>query len=169
MTDVDVGILAATRQSWKKRSVRDVLVDVMAENPGVGEQKLLKKFVEHLEEDSGDLAVTAEYAFINTYRRLQAEPTAEERCNIAKQRVEKAKKVADAACDHAEKVKAIKEQIMLLNLEMPNGKKLSDCTGRECDRFGGWFKTLAKKVGATKRVGDIFDETKLRAVYEQSK
>jgi len=169
MTNVDVGILAATRQSWKKRSVRDVLVDVMTENPDISEPKLLKKFVEHLEENPHDLAAVAEYAFINTYRRLKDEPTADERCEMAKAKVEKAKKIADAACEHAEKVQAIKAQIMLLSLEMPNGKKLSDCTGKECDRFGGWFKTLAKKIGATKRVGDVFDENKLRAVYEQNK
>jgi hypothetical protein len=56
----------------------------------------------------------------------------------------------------------------VLGLKMPNGKALRDCTGRECDHFGGWFKRLATKVGPDKRVGDVLTEADVRAIYAEA-
>ena len=112
------------------------------------------------------MAVAAEYAFINTYRRLQAEPTADQRAQIAKQRAKQAQKLADAIAKHAETVRSIKEQITLLNWEMPNGKRLRNCTGAECVECGGWLAKVGKKVGTTKRVGEVLNEKEVRAILE---
>jgi hypothetical protein len=60
---------------------------------------------------------------------------------------------------------------MLLDLLMPNGKALRDCTGAECDRFGKadeqrgrWLQRVAAEVGPTRRVGDVLGEKQLKTL-----
>jgi hypothetical protein len=59
----------------------------------------------------------------------------------------------------------------LLDLLMPNGKPLRDCTGGECERYGKadeqrglWLQRVAAKVGPDKHVGEVLDERQLKAL-----
>lgn len=63
--------------------------------------------------------------------------------------------------------KIIKERIhvILMNLPMPNGKLLRDCTGAECVKFGGWFATIAKNIKPTEKVGKKLTEIDLQNLY----
>lgn len=56
-------------------------------------------------------------------------------------------------------------QLVLMNLKMPNGKLLRDCTGADCSRFGGWCLDIAKRIGATEKVGKHLTETDLQNLY----
>jgi hypothetical protein len=51
-----------------------------------------------------------------------------------------------------------------LKLTMPNGKKLSDCTGKECIAFGGLFQKIGERVGPDKRIGDVLTEKQIAAL-----
>jgi hypothetical protein len=44
------------------------------------------------------------------------------------------------------------QNIVLLDLVQPNGKKLGDCTGRECRQMGGVWKASLTKIAD--RIGD---------------
>ena len=56
----------------------------------------------------------------------------------------------------------------LLDLVMPNGKPLRDCTGKDCERFGKadeqrgrWLRRIATEVGPRRRVGVVLSERQL--------
>lgn len=55
----------------------------------------------------------------------------------------------------------------VLNLVVPNGKHLGDCTGAECMSFGGWFVRVAEKVGPKRLVRDVLSEKQLRELYNK--
>jgi len=60
----------------------------------------------------------------------------------------------------------------LLNLKMPDGRKLSDWTAADCDAAGGWLKAVGRRIRRgwadagdgfydSKTVGETFDEAAL--------
>jgi hypothetical protein len=121
------GTLAATRQTWRTKAVRDLLADIVAANHGASDKTLLAKFIERLREDDEYFLAAAAYAFDNALLALRREdkrPTAVQKATTATVR-------AREAVEHARMVARIKVKVML-NLSMPNGKKLRSCTGSEC-------------------------------------
>jgi hypothetical protein len=62
-----------------------------------------------------------------------------------------------------DEINGMKFKIMgkALELIMPNGKKLGQCTGTDCLRFGGWLSKVGEAVGPTRLVGDVFSENDL--------
>lgn len=62
-----------------------------------------------------------------------------------------------------ESIKNLKMQIVgkALELVMPNGKALAQCTGGECLRFGGWLARVGEVVGPNRLVGDVLGEKDL--------
>lgn len=70
--------------------------------------------------------------------------------------------------------KVIKEraQIELLKMLMPNGKKLSDCTGADCTKLGNtvgpWLLKLGRRLRPRQHVGTVFSETELAEIYHMS-
>ena len=68
-----------------------------------------------------------------------------------------------------EKAIEAKAQIILLDLVLPNGKALRDCTGRDCKqmsgKMGGWLQKIAERVKPTQFVGDVLKEADVRKLY----
>lgn len=56
----------------------------------------------------------------------------------------------------------------LLQLVMPNGKKLAQCTGAECIEFGGWYTTIGEYVGANNLVGKVLNESDILRLLGRS-
>jgi hypothetical protein len=69
----------------------------------------------------------------------------------------------NAAADLQDKVNKASQQIKgrALQLVMPNGKRLSECTGAECCKFGGWFTKIGEKIGKRAIVGEALTEKEL--------
>jgi hypothetical protein len=126
MTLITSGELGATRQTWRAKSVRDLLVEIVTTKPQASDQKLLKAFIAHLREDDDYFLAAAEYAFDNALRALRREQL----------RPAAAVRRAEQVVARTKLVATIKAKI-LLNLRMPNGKPLRHCTGAECEHFGG--------------------------------
>jgi hypothetical protein len=57
-------------------------------------------------------------------------------------------------------------QIVLLQMIMPNQKKLYDCTGQDCKQMGGWLKAIGEKVPAKKTVGETLTEKQVRLLQQ---
>lgn len=153
------GELGATRQSWRTKSVRDLLAKIVAQDPQASDRTLLEKFVKELREDDGYFLAAAEYAFDNARRALRREqfhqPTATQAALRAKE-----------AANHVDRVARIKSRVVLMSLPMPNGKELGKCTGAECKDFGGWYHRLANRVGPDKLVSDVLSEQELHSIYK---
>lgn len=161
---VQVGELGATRQSWRTRSIRDLLAELIKEFPHAGEDKLRAEYIARCSDDKDDLEAGLTYAFDNNYRALrkQLSVTTEQKVAVAKAKAKQAQDYADTVSKHAETVKSIKDQILMLNLEMPNGKRMRHCTGYEMGRFGSAYQKIARKVGKTKTVGAVLSEEDVR-------
>jgi hypothetical protein len=55
----------------------------------------------------------------------------------------------------------------LLDWQLPNGKRLGDCTGRECRKAGGWLVRVAAKVPPRKLVRDVLDQGELQKLWDR--
>lgn len=54
--------------------------------------------------------------------------------------------------------------VKLMDLMMPNGKKLRDCTLAECGTFGSWFRMIATKGKPSDIVGKVLTEADLQKI-----
>lgn len=136
---------------------RDLVVELVKKNPDRDRKELFDSFRETLDEAGDDYRRAVEwYFFVNMYdylvtsRRTPLDPM---------QR-------AEAKARQAETVERIKSQIVLLELDMPNGKKMKECTGGEMAKFGNRFQRIAEKVGKAKLVGDVLNEEQVKAIMK---
>jgi len=73
---------------------------------------------------------------------------------------------AEAKVKQSEAVERVKAQIVMLDLTMPNGKAMRDCTGAEMAKFGNRYQKIAEKVGKAKLVGAVLDEATVQAIMK---
>lgn len=152
------GYHAATRQSWKRDSIRVAIAELRGANPQATEDRLVQLYAERMKADDDLLQATAEYAVINALNSMERKaPAASRTAPAPQERAARAQEVEKM-------VSNIKDQITLLNMEMPNGKRMRWCTGAEMMKFGGAFTKIGKKVGSTKNVGTVLDEKQVRAL-----
>lgn len=164
---LDTGTYGAKVQSWKKENPRDLLKQLIEENPSMDKPALLSALREELlaEDHIGYLYAVIEYWFSNNYHSL-VEARAAPKSRVS----QKAAKVARQA-----KVAAIKEKvqeriheeakIILLDMILPTGKALRDSTGDDCARAGGWFARIAEQVNPDQTVGAVMSEDQLRDLW----
>lgn len=173
MTFIDTGVRGATGQSWRADNPRDLLKRVIDEHPGADRPALFRLFVEKLkdEDDSGYMETIIEYWFTNNYHSLVvarsgADP-AERRSAAA---AERERWIAGTTEKLREKI-AEEAAIVLLDMTMPNGKTLAECTGQECAdlsrRLGSWLHKVARRVKPDETVGAVLTENDLRALYDK--
>lgn len=156
MTALDTGTYGAKRQSWRRSNPRDLLVSIIDANPSAPEATILKSFEDAVSSDLDMLAVVVEYWFANNYRSLVRKPPANK----------SAQKRAESAVTKLIKARAV--QMVLLDMTMPNGKPLKDCTGNDCARAGGWLAKIAQKIKPTERVGQVLSEKQVRSLYQNT-
>ncbi|MGY4614783.1 hypothetical protein ACVWZ4_000010 [Bradyrhizobium sp. USDA 4472] len=65
-----------------------------------------------------------------------------------------------------ERTEAIKAQIIMLDLTMPNGKAMRDCTFQEMAMFGNRFTKLAAMGKKTELVGVKLTEEQVKAIMK---
>jgi hypothetical protein len=53
---------------------------------------------------------------------------------------------------------------LLLDLVMPNEKRLRDCTCAECKQMRGWLTKLARKGRPDQLIGDVVSEAEVREI-----
>lgn len=166
MTYTDTGTRGAKVQSWRAANPRDLLKRVIDDNPGADRAALLKMFNEALQDDGDDYIETIiEYWFTNNYQSLVAPRFAQEAKRqetynqaVAGIREQLRKRIEEGAA------------IVLLDMTMPNGKRLADCTGSECivlrRSIGGWLGRVARRVKPDETVGATLSEQQLQALYK---
>lgn len=167
--EVNTGYRASTRQSWKKKNVRDLVLSIIWENRGASRKGLVRLVVERLREDDEYLTNAGEYIVdlglesLDRYER-------EKKRRSPKGRVEEAeheRKVKEATERATE---AMHQRILYLNEIMPNGKRMRFCSGTEMVKMGeegakqsaAWVK-IGKKAG-TKLVGQALNEGQVKKI-----
>jgi hypothetical protein len=152
-------VLPQTKQTWRNKPVRELFAEIATANPQADEERLRKLFREQAMADSEYLTAIIDYAFDAAWRAYERQvevipPTAQQKAMAA------TKKASELQA-HAERVEYIKEQIILLNQEMPNGKRARYCTLDYMYRLGGAYRRVGKQ-GSQKIIGTVYDEEAYR-------
>lgn len=165
MLEINTGTYGAKRASWRDFNPRNVLQHIIDENPDGPESRWRDLFWQYCQDHPDDcMQAVAQYFCDNAIRyildgrndqRRQAASADTEAVAATKTRMKS--RVRDHVVREA--------QILLLDLTMPNGKKLAQCTGKECQDFGSWYAVLATKVGPKKKVGDVLSEGEVRKAW----
>lgn len=157
MTSLDTGTYGAKVQSWKRANPRDLLKRLIEEQPRADKETLFKAFRDQVRGDDGEdfLDSIIEYWFANNYHSLTERPSPAPSKAAKRARVEEIKAT----------IKARAAKMILLDMVLPNGKPLRDCTGRECAKAGGWFTKIAGQVKSGDIVGKVMSETQVRKLY----
>lgn len=164
MTMMDTGVTGAKRQSWKEANPRELLKRLAEDNPSWSKERLFQAFVDQVMGNKGYLDTIVEYWFANNFHSLLERPSnANERARSS--RVEGIKaNLAEHITRHAE--------MLLLEMQMPNGKPLRDCTGAECLKLssavGGWLLRVSKRIGSDQTVGSALTENEVREMFDKS-
>ena len=157
---LETGVYGAKVQSWKRANPRDLLKRVLDDNPGISLDEAKRIMRDQLkEQDKEDyLDAVIDYWTDNNYRAL-VNPAARQEQRVRTRAVTR-ERVEEIKGRVVERIKE-KAREMLLDMTMPNGKPLRDCTGKYCSKLGGWLSRVGDKAGARK-VGDVLSEAELR-------
>jgi len=158
MTALNTGTYGSKIQSWKKTNPREILMRVVGQNPTAHEAGIAELFWDLVKEDEDCLKVIAiDYWLPNNYRSL-VRPAARLSPQARTAQVKKIKAAINQRV-HDE------ARILLLDMIMPNGKPLRECTGKEIKRFDGWLAKVAAKVKPNEKVGAVLSEEQVRKLY----
>jgi len=169
----------AFRSSWRAKNPRALLEQIVADAPrqkGQTEREyeasLLAIFEEAARMTGGELISTIiEYWFTNNYRSLVRSATKSDP-EVVKLRKLEAEKVQQSVREAVHKKIKAEARVMLMDMMMPNGKRLRACTGNECRKLsnsvGYWLSMIGNSIGPTQKVGEALSEDKLHEFYEAS-
>lgn len=171
MSMTEVGVQGAKRQSFKRRSPRDLLKQMVEGAAGGHLRKLTKDEearvrAEHLaavREDDDLVDAIHEYWFANNYHSLIDPPA---RRAPAPREEREARVVAmtqklNAAVER-------KAKLILMDFPLPNGKALKDATGKECAKLGGWLGAIGSTIKPNQRVGQALSEADVQKLYKEA-
>ncbi len=158
--------LAATKQTWRNKviTVRELFAQIVEANPRGSETTWRKAFLETVKDDTDALEAISDYTFDACFRAYVSIKTHERTKKTVVQ--QKKQKAAESAVAE-EAASFIKEKIILLNQEMPNGKRARNCTLDYFYRLGGAYRKLGKQGDRT-LIGAKYNETEYRAKLEES-
>lgn len=161
MTHIEPGQYGAKRATWRDTNPRNLLRNIIEKDVTAGEKVWREEFWQKVTKrasisNNSYLFAVVQYWLDNNIRSLLLE--------IRGQNTRKAKKTETQT--ELVQVAQTTETILLMRLPMPNGKLLGECTGAECQRFGGWYARIAKLVPARKIVSDVLNEDKLHELWD---
>jgi hypothetical protein len=148
---------AATKQTWRKdMTIREIFAEIVDSNPRGSEASWRKAFLEELKNNVDALHAASDYAFDGCLRAYHSMKTHERTKKMVAKAQEKqnAEIVAEAA--------VIKETVILLNMEMPNGKRARNCSLDYFYRLGGAYRKIGKRGDKT-LIGAKYNEAEFRA------
>ena len=165
MTMVDTGVTGAKRQSWHATNPRELLKRLIEENPKWDKERVLRTFSREVTDNRRYIDTIVEYWFANNYHSLIERPARTYRARQTREATEQVKAAIKNEIEH-------KATVMLLELNMPNGKLLRDCTGAECSKLsskiGGWLLRISKRIKPNQTVGSALTEQEVRDFYAKS-
>lgn len=157
--EASIGHHAATRQSWSEQTdMKELITRLRDEYPGAALDEIVRRFRERVRDNEEYLIACTEYAVVNTWNNMER--------LLRQSIVRPAPHIAQAAAQEREaKIQEISDRL-LLNLEMPNGKRMRWCTGGEMKKFGGAYTRIGEKVGRSKTVGQVLSEDQVKAIMK---
>jgi hypothetical protein len=157
--EVNIAIRSTARHGAGDRDdIKIVVEQLHAEHPRVGENVLIRLLEKRLRQDDDALRAAAEFIVETT---LAAQHKLAERLNRRSAPPER--KALERAATAAI-VDATARKVLLLNLVMPNGKPMRDCTGTEMASFSHAYRRIAARVRPEELVGNVLTEADVAAL-----
>lgn len=139
----------------EKHNPRDLVVDVIGKMPSADRKEQFEAFRELLAKRRDEYQRSVDwYFFVNMHDYMTSNR------NRHQDPVER----TESRAQKQERVEAVIAQIELLDLTMPNGKAMRDCTGADMARFGNRYQRIAERVGKGKLVGSVLNEEQVRKI-----
>lgn len=157
MTSLDTSLShtkkgAATIRRSSNKNPLEPLARMIEDDPTASFGLLFKKWKKIIERDGELLDAVLLYAFRNYHSLIErdnSEP--QETTETREKRKEAIAKAVETARPY-----------LLLEMKMPNGKKLGECTFREVSEFGTIFKLLSTKGKPSQKVGEVLTNDDLK-------
>lgn len=167
---IDTGIQGAKRQSHSGHSPRDILAQVVGDNPKADIGKIWAEFRNAILRPEN-----AEYldSLIDYWLTNNARPAGSPRVGRPVRTYDPAPRMAAESRIRDAVVSKVQEaaKALLLDEVMANGKRLRHCTGSECGQMAEqhgkqslWLSKIADRVPGNKLVGDVLDENAVRKI-----
>jgi hypothetical protein len=176
------GITGAKRASWEHYNPRDIVLRMLQEHPEANEKALTRHLYDFLVGDAvlddecfGYLMACLKYTVHNALIALGDEKKEARRKARAEARAQREK---EGHTDNQRELitQSVREKfaqyiakITLLDMLMPNGKILRDCTGRECTvlgpQIGVWLAKIGARIKPDDTVGDSLSEEQVQQIY----
>jgi hypothetical protein len=156
----------------KRVNLFDAFRSAMLSNPNASRKEAFEHFLETVKSSPAYLDALASDYFhrmeaqwkteqVGKSVSLVATPATQRRAEISAER--RAESVARAAKADDE-VKVRFRAILLLDLTLPNGKRLRDATGAECAKAGGFYTEVSRHLKPTQVVDKHLNEAELRNI-----
>jgi hypothetical protein len=139
----------------EKDNPRDLVIDVIRNNPSATRTEQFEKFRALLGDSPDEYQRAVDWYFFVNMQSYLTGTRSNTHDPVQRKNVQAASRAV---------VENIKAQIMMLDLMMPNGKPMRDCTGSDMATFGNRFQKIAERVGKKAKVGDILAEEDVRAI-----
>lgn len=162
---LELGVYGAKVQSWRKVNPRDLLKGLIEKHPRLSQDRLLILLKEAATEDHVESMI--EYWFANNYRSLISEitrpPPATREDLDAKQALEDSH-ISAAVTAMKDRIRE-EAQVMLLDMVLPNGKRLRECTFGYVAKLGGCLARIGAKGKTNQMVGKVLSEAQVAKLY----
>jgi hypothetical protein len=155
MTNLEFGITGAKRTSIEKDDPIKLLWDIRESHPSAGAGELLRKFTEAVKDDPDMLDVVIAYTFACLQHRIE-----HPKRGVGARRHNHG--IAERMRENLQKHIVKKAEELLMDMTMPNGKRLGDCTIAYCAKLGGWMSRLAKGKNPRQMVSFVYTEEDLK-------
>lgn len=139
------------------RNPLEVLARLVKDDRSADADRLFSKWSEEMREDDDLLEAALRHAFTNMLASIDRD----QKRAVA---VRSAPQTKTAQRVHVEALKSKIRQVVLLDIELPNGKRLREATFADCRLAGGWFIKVAKKGRGTAVVGETLNEADLQRI-----
>jgi hypothetical protein len=152
MTDMNInpGVRGHTRSTWRDEThLRGLLLQLITQHPKASREELEEMYLAHAEGVPALVDEALHRAFDNDMARIQ----------------QPARRPQGPSANELDAAEGRLRTIILLDLVQPNGKKLRDCTGKECREAGGWLIKVADRIGDHGVVGATLDEAAVAAIF----
>lgn len=160
----------------KKVNLFDAFRNAMLADPKASRKEAFKHFLETVHSNQVYVDALAEDYFYRMAAQWEPEKIGKGSYSLVgtpatKARVERAIEKRTESAQRVEKardeIKAKIREVLLLDLTLPNGKRLRDATGAECAKAGGFYTEVARHLKPTQVVDKHMNERDLREVWSR--
>lgn len=146
-----------------RQDLYQMLIDLIRGNPRASEKETLDELWDQVKSNSQIYRLLIDNWFIRNYSNLRDRiEVKEDGSTVYKTPRKSFYRPASASTERA--VKIIRN-LVIMDLLMPNGKQLRDCTFADLANLGNWARDLCKHGKPTEVVGKKLTEDQVRDVW----